>query len=293
MTGFSNYVAQNGLNWLIGLKAQPVLPAVWQALFTAVGLDDGTGFTEATGNAYARIQVAGAAAVNGVTAAASPTLNFAAVPAWITAGMTVWDLTATTVIPAGTTVLSKTATTVTMSANAAGAGVGATDVIAFSAFGAAAGTGPANATSSAAVTFAQSGSGGGWGTLISFGLFDALSAGNLLDWDYLGAYNWLPATISAASPAVLTAKAHGYAAADSVIYSLEYGGTAPAFSQSTLTGTLAVVSPATDTFTVTNAATAVNTSSTGSGNVRKIAAQATVANMTLSFAAGQLILTSA
>jgi hypothetical protein len=68
-------------------------------------------------------------------------------------------------------------------------------------------------------------------------------------------------------------KAHGYSAADLVIFSTEFGGTAPSFSQSNFTGQLAVVSPATDTFTVTNAATAVNTSSTGSGSVRKITAQ--------------------
>ena len=291
MTGFSNYVAQNGLNWITGSKAMPALPSVWLALMTAVGADDGTGFTEVSGNAYARVQIAGTATVNGTTASGNPTLHFASTPAWITAGMTVYDVTAPTVIPASTTVLSTTGTTVTLSANATGAGVGATDSIAFSAFGAASGTGPSQSVSTAAVSFAQST--GAWGTLLAFGLYDALTSGNLLDWDYLGPFAWLPMESSAASPALLTAKGHGYSAADNVVYSAEYGGTAPTFSQSNFTGLLAVVSPTTDTFTVTNAATAVNASTSGSGMVRKVSTQATVSNMALSFAAGQLTLVSA
>ena len=78
-----------------------------------------------------------------------------------------------------------------------------------------------------------------------------------------------------------------------MVFSTEYGGTAPSFSQSNFTGVLAVVSPATDTFTVTNASTAVNTSSTGSGMVRKIVQQVIPTNTTVSFAAGTITITSA
>ncbi len=51
-------------------------------------------------------------------------LTFAAVPYYIIAGLSVYDLTAPSVIPAGTTVTSVTAATVTLSANVTGAGVG-------------------------------------------------------------------------------------------------------------------------------------------------------------------------
>jgi hypothetical protein len=36
-----------------------------------------------------------------------------------------------------------------------------------------------------------------WGTVIAFALYDA-SSGNLLLWDYLGNFAWLPATVSSA-----------------------------------------------------------------------------------------------
>jgi len=58
-------------------------------------------------------------------------LTFAAVPYYITAGLSVYDLTAPSVIPAGTTVTSVTATTVTLSANVTGAGIGNGDTINF------------------------------------------------------------------------------------------------------------------------------------------------------------------
>ena len=132
--------------------------------------------------------------------------------------------------------------------------------------------------------------------VIAFGAFDASTVGNLLWWDYLGNYAWLPCTVSSASPGIITAKAHGYSAADNVVFSTEYGGTAPSFSQSNFTGLLAVVSPATDSFSVTNASTAVNTSSTGSGMVRKVISQSIPNGVTASFAGGtpgQLVLNAA
>lgn len=294
MSGFTNYTSAAVLAWVAGLTAMPALPSVYMGLFTAVGTDANSGFTEASGNNYARVQIAGNATTNGTTASGNATLHFASVPSWIVAGMTIYDATSSSVIPAGTTVVSTTSTTVTMSANATGGGVGSGDTINFSAFGAASGTAPSLAVNTAAISFAQSGAGGGFGTIIAFGLFDASSSGNLLNWDYLGAYSWLPCEVSSASPGVITAKGHGYSAADSVVFTTEYGGTAPSFSQSNFTGILTVASsPATDSFSVTNSATAVNTSSTGSGMVRKIVQQSTVANMVLSLAAGQLTLVSA
>jgi hypothetical protein len=124
------------------------------------------------------------------------------------------------------------------------------------------------------------------------GLYDASTAGNLLAWDYFGNYAWLPATVSAASPGVITAHAHGFLAADIVEWTIEYGGTTPTFSQSNFTGQLAVVSPATDTFTVTNSTVAVNTSATGNGMVRKLVAQSVNNGASAAFPAGSLIIRS-
>lgn len=71
-------------------------------------------------------------ATNNTTAAANNTLHFAATPAWVTAGMTIYNLTAAASIPSATLVVSTTATTVVMSDNAAAPGVGNGDLIVFS-----------------------------------------------------------------------------------------------------------------------------------------------------------------
>jgi hypothetical protein len=287
MTGFSDYTSKASLNWLTGSVAMPALAAIYMALFTVAPADDGSGGTEVTGGSYARVQVAGSVATNGTTASGNPTLNFASVPAWITIGMNIYDTTGAGRIPAAT-VLSKTSTTVVMSANATGSGVGSGDNIVFSAFGAATGSAPSSSVNTAVITFPTPTA--NWGTVVSFALYDASTSGNFLCGDYLGNFAWLPATVSAASPGVITAKAHGYSAADTFVFSTEYGGTAPSFSQSNFTGLLAVVSPGSDTLTATNAATAVNTSSTGGGMIRKVASQSIPNNVTASFAASALTL---
>jgi hypothetical protein len=153
------------------------------------------------------------------------------------------------------------------------------------------GTDPTTLSNAAAITFAAATA--SWGTVVAIGLYDAASGGNLLAWDWLGNYQWLPCTISAASPGVITAHAHGYNAVDPVVYTTVFGGSAPSFSQSNLTGVLAVVSPATDTFTVTNGGTAVNTSSTGNGMARKLVQQSVPSGVQPSFASGSLILSAA
>lgn len=294
MTGFTDYTSKNFLNYLSGSTNVPTLPSVFIAAYTAVGTDAGTGFTEvANSNGYARVQVAGTATAAGAISTASATItmpNVSGFP-WVVPGMNVYDLTANKQIG---TISSWVGTTLTLTGNAANNGSGSTDSLAISAFSQSTGTAPSQITNGSAITFAQA-TGAGWGTVIAFGLIDSgtYGAGNLLAWDYLGNFQWLPAEISAASPGVFTVKAHGYSAADSIVFSTEYGGTAPTFSASNLTGILAVVTPATDTFTVTNSAVAVNTSSTGSGMVRKLIQQSVPGNVTMSFAASSLVVTSA
>jgi hypothetical protein len=155
---------------------------------------------------------------------------------------------------------------------------------------AASGSGPSTITNSTSLAFVTATA--DWGIVIAFGLFDALTSGNLLAWDFLGNYLWRPATVSAASPGVLTVPAHGYAAADLVQWTIEHGGTNPTFSASNFTGALVVASPTTNTFTVTNGGTPVNTSVAGNGMVRKFTAQAIINGASATFPPASLIITS-
>lgn len=218
MTGFTDRTSQGILGHLVGKTAIYTLPTTYVALFTAVGTDAGTGFTEVAVGSYARVVTAGSD----------------------------WN--------------------------------------------AASGSAPSTISNASTLTFPTATA--DWGSVIAFGLYDAATTGNLLCWDYFGNYAWLPATVSAAAPAVITSKAHGYSAADNVAWTIEYGGTNPLFSASNFTGILTVASPSTDTFTVTNAATAVNTSATGSGMVRKLVAQSIASGASAAFPAGSLIITS-
>jgi hypothetical protein len=143
---------------------------------------------------------------------------------------------------------------------------------------------PANTTNATSITFPTATA--NWGTVTSFALFDALTSGNCLLWDYLGNFSWLPATCTSASPGVITAHAHGYSNGDNVIITAKYGGTIPSFSQSNFTGLLVVANVTTDTFTVTNGGTAVNTSSTGDFDVRKVSTQTVNSGTQISFTGG-------
>lgn len=292
MPGFSDYAAQAALNWESGQTAMPALVNRFLALFTTAPNDSGSGGTEVSGGSYARIQVAGQGTTNGTTASGNPTLHFASTPAWIVAGMTITDVTSSSVIPAGTTVLSTTGTTVTMSANATGGGVGGTDVIQFSAWPAASAssgsepaTTPAQTVNGAVITFPAATA--NWGTVVAFGIYDAVTTGNLVSFDYLGNFKWLPFTCTLASPGVLTSPAHGYSNSDPVVVTQKYGGVLPTTGGS-WAGVLTVASVTTDTFTA-----GVNTTSTGDGSVRKITQQSIPTGVTASFAASSMTLTAA
>lgn len=152
---------------------------------------------------------------------------------------------------------------------------------------------PAQITNASVITFPTAT--GNWGTVTGFFIIDASTTGtgNNLAWDFLGNFKWLPATVSNQSPATLTSPAHGYANGDNVIITAKFGGTLPTFSQSNFTGLLAVANAATDTFTVTNGGTAVNTSSTGDCQVRKVATQTVNNGTQISFSASNLIITTA
>jgi hypothetical protein len=285
MTGLTNYSADNQLNYITGQIPMPALPAIFLALFTGVGTDAGTGFTEVSGGAYARVQIAGSLTAGAAWTTTTPTIPLsAAVPSWVVPGMSVYDVTSQQEIG---TVQSVSGSNVTLTANAAHASSGSGDTISFSAFGNATGTSPSSVTNGAVITYPAATA--NWGTVIAWGLYDASSAGDFLWWDYLGNYNWLPATVTAGSPGVITAHAHGYNNGDSVVFSTEYGGTAPTFSSGSYSGLLTVAGSATDTFDISG----VNTSTSGDGMVRKVTQQIIPANVTASFAASSFTLMSA
>lgn len=284
MPGFTDLTAKAILNYTTGQVTVAALPSVWLGLFTTAPTSDAAtanGSTEVSGGSYARVQVAGQLAAS---SAATTVITFGAVPSWVTVGMSVNDVTTPGNVPAATVINSLTGTTVTCNNTVSGVG---TDTIRFSAFTPATGSAPSSVTTGSIITFPAAT--GAWGTVTSFGLFDAVTTGNLLDWDYNGNFSWLPATVTSASPGVITAKAHGYANGDSFQFSTEYGGTAPTFSAGNYTGLQTVAGSATDSFNVTG----VNTSATGSGMVRKVTQQVVSSGVTVSFAAAALTITSA
>lgn len=290
MTGLTDYSAKNYLNYIAGLVPLPsttVVPAVFLALMTVAGTDGNTGFTEVStsGTAYARVQVGGSGgATNAATATSSNTLHYASTPAWIVAGMTVYDITSGALIG---TVASVTGTTVVLTANAASA-VASGDNLSYSIWPQASGSAPSSISNGAVVNFLTA-TGSGFGTVTSWALFDALTGGDLLWWDYLGAFNWLPATVSAASPGVITSHAHGMSNGNSFVFSTEYGGTQPTFSAGNFTGLLTAAGVTTDTLDVTG----VNTSATGDGLIRQVTQQSIPTGVAASFAASTFTLSLA
>jgi hypothetical protein len=135
-----------------------------------------------------------------------------------------------------------------------------------------------------------------WGNLVAFGLYDAASAGNLLAWDFLGNYQWLPASVTSASPGSFVTHAHGYSQGDNLIFTTVFGGTLPTGSPSLTSGvfsallTVAAAGLTTDAFSVTLGGSAFNSTASGDGMVRKIVQQSVPAGVQPSFAAGALVL---
>ena len=165
----------------------------------------------------------------------------------------------------------------------------------FSAFGAASAssgsepaTAPANITNGASVTFPQAT--GNWGTIVAFGLYDASSSGDLLAWDYMGAYKWIPFTCTSASPGVLTCDSSSDAPANgsSIVVTQKYGGTLPTTGGS-WAGILTTANLSGATFTA-----GVNTTGIGGGQFRQVTQVGPIGNTVVaSFAASQLTVTAA
>jgi hypothetical protein len=291
MAGLTDYAAQNYLNWETGQRAMPAVPAVYVGLFTTAPTTDAgvTGATEASGTAYARVQISGTVAAT-ASWTTGTSITMTTNPGWVVAGMNVYDSTNSQQIG---TVSTYVTTALTLVTGAAHASSGSTDNLVFSAFApsvASTGTEPVvtpaqSANTNTVVTFAQAGA--SWGTVTSLGFFDALTAGNCLRWDFLGNFKWLPFSGTLASPSVLTVPAHGFSNGDTVIVTSKTGGTLP--SAGSWAGALTVAGVATDTFTAgVNAASA-----SGDGLVRKITTQAIASGVTMSITANTMIVSLA
>src|SRR5581483_5616257 len=201
MPGLPDYNAQRILNDVTG--AQPIGNAAATRYLgfwtTAPSGDAGaTGATEVSGGAYARVQVAGALTAASTISTASSTFTLASTaPAWLLAlgtngsGCNVYDLTN-------------------------GKQIGTVSS------GSEPGTTAANATNGAVIAFPQATA--NWGSVLAWFLNDALNSGNYLFWDYMGAYVWQAASVSSASPGVLTSHAHGLSVNDNCVISIKAGG---------------------------------------------------------------------
>lgn len=285
MTG---YTAKNVLNNVVGMIAMPTLAGRWLGLLTTAPTDADASSVEVSGGSYARVQIAGAlsASASWTTSVSTITMG-SSNPGWVVAGMNVYDTTAAQQIG---TVSSYVSTTLTLTGNASHASSGSTDSLIFTTFAAGTSAGPATSTSGAAVTFAQATA--SWGTVVAWGIFDASTSGNLIEWDWLGNDPWYPFSCTLASPGILTAigitsgSSPSLANGASVVTTARFGGSLPSGMTAETPGTVASLSS--DTFSM-----GVNTSSTGSGMVRQITQQAIAINVTASFSAGNLILASA
>ena len=294
MAGLSDYSAQALINWATGNRSMPATANRFLALFTVAPTgDSGSGGTEVStsGTAYARVQVAGAITAAGSisTGAATITMpNVSGYP-WVVAGMNVYDATAGVQIGA---VLSWTATTLTLTANAASNGSGSTDSLIFSAFPAASASSgtepsvtPAQAATGAAVSFPQSTA--SWGTVVAIGVYDAVTSGNLIWFDFLGNYKWSPFSCTLASPGVLTVNDVTFTNGQYAVVTSKFGGALPTTGGS-WSGVLTVAGVSGQTFNL-----GVNTTGAGDGLVRQVVQQVVPSSNVVTFSSGQLILSAA
>lgn len=293
MAGLSDYSAQAVLNWEAGVQPMPSLSNRFLALFTTAPTSDaGTGGTEVSGGSYARVQVAGTVAATASFTTSSSTISVGSGNSWIVAGMNVYDTTNSQQIG---TVQSYAGTTLTLTGNASHASSGSADNLQISAWPAASAssgnepsTTPASVTNSnAIISFAQASA--SWGTVTSWGLYDASTSGNLITWDYLGSFKWIPFSCTNASPGVLTADTAADAPANSssIVVTSKFGGTLPTTGGS-WAGLLTTANLSGATFTA-----GVNTTSIGGGQFRQVGSQAIANNVTASFSTSTFTLTLA
>ena len=281
------------------------------ALFTAAPLNSaGAGGTEVSGTGYARARLTGQVGATASWALGATTIQISAPPAWLTTlgtpgapafGCNVYDTAGGVGSQIGT-VASIFGTTLTLQAPALHASVGSNDGLLFCAFPLASGSVGAEPTTTAAsitngsqINFPQAGA-GGWGTVVAWGIYDALSAGNIRFWDYLGPWPWLPATSQTSNPSQITAQRHGFSANTPFAVTAKPGGTMPTFTQSNLTnnvGTLLASIVSADVITATNAGVTVVASTNGNFMLRGLSPQSIAAGILPQFPPGSFVINAA
>lgn len=298
MAGLADYGAQALLDWNTGCSPMPALASRFLALFTTAPTSDaGTGGTEVSGGSYARQQVAGTVtASTSFTSGVTTTITVNTGQTWIVPGMNVWDNTnavANGQVGTVSTYVSGTGV-ITLTAAASHSSTGSTDSLQISAWpkstasvGTEPSVTPASVVNGAVITFPQATA--NWGTVTSWALFDAVTSGNMMDWDYLGNFKWQVFTCTSASPGVFTVDASGdaYANGTSVAVTSKFGSTLPTTGGS-FAGILTTAGLSGATFNV-----GVNTTSTGGGQIRAVLQQSIPQNVTASFAASTFTLNAA
>jgi hypothetical protein len=289
MAGATDFTATNVLNYITGQLAMPALPSVWVGLFTTAPTSDSgvTGATEVSGGSYARVQVAGSTAA---ASASGSTITFGALPSYVTVGMAVRDITTPGNVPANTTISSIAGNVITCNNSVASVGTNTIDFSSFVPPTNSSGTEPAVtaafAQNNAVITFPQATA--GWTTVVAFGLFDAVSGGNLLAWDWLGNFKWFPFSITAANPGVISMDSvSAYANGTTVVMTGKLGGLFPTVATN-FAGVLTTAGLSGGTFNVGVQATAA-----GEGMIRQILQQSIPINVTASFAQNTLIISNA
>jgi hypothetical protein len=299
MAGNSDYMAQATLDFITGRAPMPAIAGRWLALFTtAPTADAGTGGTEVSGGAYARVQVAGTVtASTSITNGVTTTITVNTGQTWIVPGMNVFDLTNAPANGQIGTVLTYVTGTgvITLVAAASHGGTGSTDSIEVSAWPASSASSgnepatlPANVTNGSVITFAQATL--SWGTVLAWGLYDAVTSGNLIFWDWLGNNKWIPFNGSSASPSVLTTDLAADVPANGTfcVVTAKFGGATLPTTAGSWAGPLTSAGSSGITFNL-----GVNSSTTGGGLFRQITEQSIPANVTASFAASTFTISQA
>lgn len=155
------------------------------------------------------------------------------------------------------------------------------------AFGAPTGSQPVTVSNSGTLTFGVCTNAGTAvvETEIAFGLYDALTSGDLITWDYLGGSSWYPFDCSMASPGTFTCDGTTLTNGQQIALTTRFGGTLPTgLAQYTLY-TVAGVSG--NTFNV-----GVNTSSIGDGMLKVAVPQSIVPGSQPIISPGSLVVAS-
>jgi hypothetical protein len=305
MPGLADYEAIRQLNDATGFAPLTAAnPNRFAALFTTMPTADaGTGGTEVStsGTGYARVQIAGnlaAAAAGGPWTSTTLTLLSAA-PAWLLAlgtnGSGCGASVGGAALPNVSSISGSTVTFASAISGSAAASIANSANVQFSAFpNATASTGtapnivPATVTNGAVITYAVS-SGTWTNNVIGWGIYDAVTSGNLYYLDYTGGGKWVPFTCTAANPGVLTVNdsLNTWTNGMSAVVTAKFGGTLPS---GTWTGVLTVAGVSGQTFNL-----GVNSTGTaGDGLVRPIVQYGvTASGYTLSFPASNFTLSAA